>query len=132
MQIEDGRVISNFIVQALKGKDLTIYGKGAQTRSFCYIDDLVKGIFKIMEADYVLPINLGNPKEFKVIDLAKIILKLTGSKAKIKFFPLPEDDPKKRRPDITKAKKILKWQPKISLEGGLKKTIEYFKTKIFS
>ncbi|MCD6228338.1 MAG: SDR family oxidoreductase, partial [Candidatus Omnitrophica bacterium] len=123
---DDGRVVSNFIVQALKGEDLTVYGNGEQTRSFCYIDDLVRGILATMEVDYKWPLNLGNPQEFKIIDLAKLILKLTGSKSKIRFLNLPEDDPKKRRPDISRAKKILGWQPKISLEEGLKKTIEYF------
>lgn len=130
MQIDDGRVVSNFIVQALKGEDLTVYGKGAQSRSFCYIDDLIKGILKIMEIDYKMPLNLGNPKEFKVIDLAHIILKLTKSKSKIKFLPLPEDDPKRRRPDIGKAKKELGWQPEIHLDQGIVKTIEYFKAKL--
>ncbi|MCK9573831.1 MAG: GDP-mannose 4,6-dehydratase, partial [Candidatus Omnitrophica bacterium] len=130
MQVEDGRVVSNFIVQALRGEDLTIYGRGSQTRSFCYVDDLVKGLLKMMEASYNLPINLGNPSEFKVTELAKMVLKLTGSKSKIKFFPLPEDDPKKRKPDITKAKKILNWQPQVKLSEGLKETIEYFKKKL--
>ncbi|MDD4182965.1 MAG: SDR family oxidoreductase [Candidatus Omnitrophica bacterium] len=130
MQIEDGRVVSNFIVQALKGEDLTIYGRGNQTRSFCYISDLVAGLLKIMSIDYKLPLNLGNSCEFTVKELAKSVLKLTKSKSKIKFLPLPEDDPKKRKPDITKAKKMLNWQPKISLEEGLKKTIGYFREKL--
>jgi len=130
MQIEDGRVVSNFIVQALKGEDLTIYGRGDQTRSFCYIDDLVTGLLQMMDVDYKLPLNLGNPSDFTVKELAKLVLKLTQSKSKIKFLALPEDDPKKRKPDITKAKNILKWQPKISLEEGLKKTIEYFRKKL--
>lgn len=126
MQVDDGRVVSNFIVQAIRGKDLEVYGRGRQTRSFCYISDLLSGIIKLMEANYNLPLNIGNPSEFTVKDLAKIVLKLTKSKAKIKFMPLPEDDPKKRKPDITKAKKILKWTPEVRLEEGLKKTIEYF------
>lgn len=130
MQIDDGRVVSNFIVQALRGEDLTIYGNGDQTRSFCYIDDLVKGIISLAEADYKLPLNLGNPCEFKVIDLARIVLKMVGSKSKIKFMPLPEDDPKKRKPDITKAKEILSWQPMISLEEGLNKSVGYFRKKL--
>lgn len=130
MQIDDGRVVSNFIVQALRGEDLTVYGKGNQTRSFCYIDDLVKGIFKMMEVQYQLPVNLGNPSEFKIIDLAKTVLKLTGSQVKINFLPLPEDDPKRRKPDITKARKLFGWQPQAQLEEGLTKTIEYFKSKI--
>jgi len=130
MQIEDGRVVSNFIVQAIKGEDLTIYGRGNQTRSFCYIDDLVAGLLKMMNADYKLPLNLGNSTEFTVRELARLVLKLTKSKSKTKFLALPEDDPKKRKPDITKAKKILKWQPKISLGEGLEKTIEYFRKKL--
>ena len=127
MRIDDGRVISNFIVQALKNKPLTIYGDGSTTRSFCYIDDLIKGLIKLMKINYNLPINLGNPSEKKIIDLAYIILELTKSKSKIKFLPKLEDDPQRRRPDITKAKKLLKWEPKVKLEEGLKKTIEYFK-----
>lgn len=130
MQQDDGRVVSNFIVQALKGEPLTVYGKGKQTRSFCYIDDLIRGILKIMNIDYKMPINLGNPREFTIIELAKSVLKLTGSKSKIEFLPLPEDDPKQRKPDITKAKKMLSWKPEVSLEEGLKKTIEYFKSVI--
>ncbi|MFH1504621.1 MAG: UDP-glucuronic acid decarboxylase family protein [Candidatus Omnitrophota bacterium] len=130
MLADDGRVVSNFIVQALKGEDLTMYGKGEQTRSFCYVDDLVDGILKMMEADYKWPINLGNSCEFKVIDLAKKILKLTGSKSKIKYEPLPEDDPKKRKPNLSKAESVLNWKPKVSLEEGLKRTIEYFRKRI--
>lgn len=130
MRINDGRVVSNFIIQALKEEDLTIYGKGTQTRSFCYVDDLINGIVKMMDIDRKLPLNLGNPCEDKIIDLAEIIIKLTGSKSKIKFCPLPEDDPQRRKPDITKAGKILDWQPQVSLEEGLAKTIEYFKEKL--
>jgi len=130
MAEDDGRVVSNFIVQALKSEDLTVYGNGSQTRSFCYIDDLIKGILRMMEVDYKWPINLGNPAEFKIIELAQLVLKTLGSSSKIKFLPLSEDDPKKRRPDITKAKEILNWQPQVSLEEGLKKTIEYFRKRI--
>jgi nucleoside-diphosphate-sugar epimerase len=130
MQIDDGRVVSNFIVQALKGEDITVYGKGEQSRSFCYIDDLTRGIMKMMDRDYKKPLNVGNPLEFKIIDLAKIILRLTHSKSKIKFFALPQDDPKRRCPDITKAKNILGWQPKVNLEEGLKETIDYFRKKL--
>ncbi|UCC95540.1 MAG: SDR family oxidoreductase [Candidatus Omnitrophota bacterium] len=130
MQADDGRVVSNFIVQALKGHDLTIYGDGEQTRSFCYIDDLTRGILKIIQIDYALPLNLGNPCEFKIIDLAQIILKLTKSKSKLKFLPLPEDDPKKRCPDIGKVKTLLGWQPEVGLEDGLAKTIEYFRARL--
>ena len=130
MRLDDGRAISNFITQALKGEDLTVYGKGEQTRSFCYIDDLIEGILRMMEVDYKMPLNLGNPYEIKIIDLANLVLKLTDSKSKLKFLPLPENDPKRRCPDIKKAKSILNWQPKVSLEEGLRKTIEYFKKRI--
>lgn len=130
MQADDGRVVSNFIVQALKGEDITLYGKGDQTRSFCYVDDLLNGILKVMSKEYNMPINLGNPFEFTILELANLVLKLTNSKSDMKFLPLPEDDPKKRKPDITKAKEILNWQPEISLEEGLKKTITYFKKKL--
>ena len=127
----DGRVISNFIVQALENKPITVYGNGTQTRSFCYIDDLIVGMFKMMEQDkFIGPINIGNPKEYKIIDLAKIIIKLTQSSSKIVFKELPSDDPTQRQPDITLAKKILNWSPKISLEEGLYKTIAYFKEKL--
>ena len=130
MHPDDGRVVSNFIVQALKGENITIYGEGKQSRSFCYVDDLVKGILKMMNIDYELPLNLGNPVEFTVIELANLVLKITNSKSKIEHLPLPEDDPKQRRPDISKVKKMLGWQPSISLEEGLKKTIEYFKDRL--
>ena len=128
MQPDDGRVISNFIVQALKNKDITIYGDGSQTRSFCYVDDLVEGITKMMNSreDFVGPVNLGNPNEFTILELAKKIIKLTNSKSKIIYKPLPEDDPKRRKPNIELAKKELKWEPKIQLKEGLKKTINYF------
>ena len=129
MHPNDGRVISNFIVQALKGRDITVYGDGKQTRSFQYIDDLIDGIIKMMHSrdDFSGPVNLGNPDEFTIIELANKILKLTKSKSKIVFKPLPEDDPLKRKPDITIAKKELSWEPKIKLEDGLIRTIEYFK-----
>jgi len=130
MQVDDGRVVSNFIVQALAGKSLTVYGRGGQTRSFCYIDDLLEGLIKLMQVDYKYPVNLGNPREFTIKKLASLVLKLSGSKSKITYQPLPEDDPKQRRPDITKAKNLLSWQPEISLEEGLKKTIGYFKAKL--
>ena len=130
MHPDDGRVVSNFIVQALKGDDLTVYGEGRQSRSFCYVDDLVSGILKMMSIDYKLPLNLGNPVEFTVSELANLVLKLTNSKSIIKYLPLPEDDPKQRQPDISKVKKMLGWQPLITLEEGLKKTIEYFKKTI--
>jgi len=127
MRIEDGRVVSNFIVQALKGEDLTVYGKGSQTRSFCYVDDLIEGICRYMKVDYPGPLNLGTTFEFTILELAKKVIKLTGTKSKLKFDPLPVDDPKQRRPDNSKAKKLLGWTPKVTLEQGLKKTIPYFR-----
>ena len=126
MSINDGRVVSNFIVQALKGEDLTIYGDGSQTRSFCYVDDLVDGLIKLMSSKETGPINLGNPNEFSVLDLAKNIIQITNSKSNIINKDLPMDDPKLRRPDITLAKNKLNWEPKIELREGLLKTIEYF------
>ncbi len=125
----DGRVVSNFIVQAIKGDDLTIYGDGTQTRSFCYVDDLIESFLLFMHSnkDIIGPINLGNPIEFTILDLAKLVIKLTKSKSKIVFKELPSDDPKQRKPDITKATKLLNWTPKIGLEDGLKHTIKYFK-----
>lgn len=128
LQPDDGRVISNFIVQALKNKDITIYGDGSQTRSFCYVDDLVEGIIKMMNSrdDFVGPVNLGNPTEFTILNLAKKIIKLTDSKSNIIYNSLPEDDPKQRQPNIELAHKELKWEPKIQLDEGLKKTINYF------
>ena len=128
MQPDDGRVISNFIVQALKNKNITIYGDGSQTRSFCYVDDLVEGIIKMMNSreDFVGPVNLGNPNEFTILELAKKIIKLTDSKSKIIYKSLPEDDPKRRQPNIELAQKELKWEPKIQLDEGLKNTIDYF------
>jgi dTDP-glucose 4,6-dehydratase len=130
MRLNDGRVVPNFIYQALKNKPITVYGDGTQTRSFCYISDLVEGIYKLLFKDIPEPVNLGNPQEMRIIDFAYLIKKLTNSKSKIVFKPLPQDDPKQRRPDITKAKKLLNWEPKVSLENGLKLTIEYFKNNI--
>ena len=128
MHPNDGRVVSNFIVQALKNEPITVYGDGTQTRSFCYVDDMVEGIIKMMNSpdDFTGPVNLGNPEEYRIIDLAKKIIDLTGSRSKIVFKPLPQDDPKRRRPDITLAKEKLGWEPKTPLEEGLKKTIAYF------
>lgn len=130
MQKNDGRVVSNFINQALAGEPLTIYGKGEQTRSFCYVSDLIEGIYKAMfEKNTKSEVfNLGNPGEYTVMELANKIIKLTGSKSKIIYKPLPKDDPTRRRPDITKAKEVLDWEPKVKLDEGLKKTIEYYKT----
>src|SRR3990172_1542084 len=127
MRMNDGRVVPNFIRQALCGEDITVYGDGSQTRSFCYASDEVEGIFRLMNSDYVLPVNIGNPEEHTILEFARIILELTGSNSRIIFKDLPVDDPKQRRPDITKAKKILKWEPEVSLEQGLKRTIEYFR-----
>jgi len=131
MHEADGRVVSNFIVQALRGEDLTIYGDGKQTRSFCYVDDLIEGFLRFMaQNETVGPMNLGNPGEFTMLQLAELTLKLVGGKSKIVHKPLPADDPKQRQPDITLARQLLKWEPKVSLEEGLKRTIAYFRTKV--
>ena len=131
MHPNDGRVVSNFIVQALQGQDLTIYGDGTQTRSFCYVDDLIEGFVRFMDQTQIVgPMNLGNPNEFTMLKLAELTLKLIGGKSKIVHKPLPSDDPKQRQPDITVAKAKLGWEPTIKLEEGLKKTIEYFKTDL--
>ena len=131
MHPNDGRVVSNFIVQALKGENLTIYGDGSQTRSFCYVDDLVDGFVRFMnQTTTVGPLNLGNPGEFTMLELAQIILKQVGGSAKITHCPLPADDPKQRRPDITLAKKHLGWEPKVPLEEGIKRTIAYFRKEL--
>ena len=130
MRPKDGRVVPTFIHQALHGEDITVFGDGTQTRSFCYVSDLVAGIVRLTQADYHEPVNLGNPAEMTVLDFAKTILKIIGGKSRIIFKPLPVDDPKVRRPDISLAKRILKWEPKISLEEGLKNTIEYFRNVI--
>ena len=132
MRMDDGRVIPNFAVQSLTGKPITIYGDGTQTRSFCYIDDLVEGIYRAMFSDGTKGeiVNLGNPNEKNMLELAELFKKLTGAKSGIVFKPLPKDDPTRRKPDITKAKKLLGWEPKVSLEDGLRKTLEYFKREI--
>ncbi len=129
MALNDGRVVSNFILQALRGEPITVFGDGSQTRSFCYVDDTVNGLIALMEnADFTGPVNIGNPNyEFTISDLAKLIIKLTGSNSEIIFKPLPEDDPSQRRPNISLAKEKLNWEPKISIEDGIVKTIEYFK-----
>jgi UDP-glucuronate decarboxylase len=134
MHPNDGRVVSNFIVQALKNESITIYGDGSQTRSFCYVDDLIEGMMKLMECDKAItgPINIGNPNEFKMIELAELVLKLTSSQSKLTFKPLPQDDPKQRQPNISLAKAKLDWEPKVKLEDGLKETIEYFKKLLHS
>src|SRR5579884_3167195 len=141
MRANDGRVVSNFIVQALQGKDLTVYGDGSQTRSFCYVSDLIEGLVRLLlmeagtgaagglgeEWGINYPINLGNPREEKIADIARIILKMTGSSSQVRFHPLPADDPKLRCPDISRARRFLGWEPKVSLEEGLARTIEYFR-----
>ena len=128
MATNDGRVVSNFIIQALKNEDITIYGDGSQTRSFQYIDDLIDGLLKMMDSgSFTGPVNLGNPNEFTMLELAQLVIKMTDSKSKIVFYPLPKDDPKQRQPDIGVAKKFLSWQPQVQLENGLEKTIEYFR-----
>jgi UDP-glucuronate decarboxylase len=129
MAVGDGRVVSNFIVQALQGKDITIYGDGTQTRSFCYVDDLVKGIRRVFELPDSLdsPVNLGNPGEFSMIELANKVIAISGSKSKIEFEVLPEDDPKQRKPDIQKAQELLGWQPSVELDKGIEKTTSYFR-----
>jgi UDP-glucuronate decarboxylase len=129
MQWNDGRVVSNHIVQALKGEDITIYGDGKQTRSFCYVDDLINGMLAMMETEsnFLGPVNLGNPTEFTILELAEKVLRLTGSKSKVSFLPFPSDDPKRRRPDISLAESKLGWKPRVSLEEGLKETIAYFR-----
>ncbi|MBM2805170.1 MAG: NAD-dependent epimerase/dehydratase [Deltaproteobacteria bacterium] len=130
MRLRDGRVVPNFIMQALKGEPLTVYGEGQQTRSFQYVDDLVAGLNKLLHADYHLPVNIGNPNEMTVLEFAKKIIEITGSKSTIIYKPLPEDDPQVRQPDISRAKAILDWEPKVNLAVGLKKTIEYFRSKL--
>jgi len=127
MQANDGRVIPNFIMQALSGKPLTIYGKGLQTRSFCYVSDMVEALYRLMHCDYPKPVNLGNPEELKVINLAKLIIELTGSNSALLFADMPEDDPEKRKPDITLAKRLIGWSPKIKLRDGLNETIAWFR-----
>ncbi len=128
MRLNDGRALPAFVGQALRGEDLTVFGDGSQTRSFCYVDDLVEGIYRLLMSDYHLPVNIGNPVEITIKQFAEEIIKLTGTSQKIICKPLPQDDPKQRQPDITRAKKILNWEPKVSREEGLKKTYEYFKS----
>ena len=129
MHPNDGRVVSNFIVQAIKGEDITMFGDGSQTRSFCYVDDLIEVMLRMMDspANFIGPVNIGNPGEFTMLELAEMVLRLTGSRSKISFQPLPSDDPKQRRPDISLAKQALDWEPKVSREEGLVKTIAYFR-----
>src|SRR5215467_10133009 len=126
MQLNDGRVIPNFVKQALRGEDITIYGDGSQTRSFCYVSDEIEGFIRLSRASEHLPVNIGNPVEFTILECAKQVLRVTGSNSKLRYEPLPQDDPKQRRPDISKAKMLLGWEPKITLEQGLRLSLEYF------
>jgi dTDP-glucose 4,6-dehydratase len=127
MQLNDGRVIPNFMKQALRGEDLTVYGDGSQTRSFCYVSDEIEGLLRLAKSFEHLPVNIGNPHEFTIVDCAKLVLTLTGSKSKVRHEPLPQDDPKQRRPDISKAKTLLGWEPKIDLQTGLRMSLDYFR-----
>ena len=130
MRLNDGRVVPAFVSQALKNKPVTVFGQGKHTRSFCYVSDLIEGIYRLMMSDYDLPVNIGNPVEMTMLQFAEEIIRVTGSKSKIIFKPLPQDDPKQRQPDISKAKKILKWEPRVALAEGLVKTIDYFRKKV--
>jgi dTDP-glucose 4,6-dehydratase len=130
MRLEDGRAIPSFICQALRGEDITVFGDGSQTRSFCYISDLVEGIYRVLMSGETRPVNLGNPQELTILELAQEIIRLTGSRSKVIFHPLPQDDPKRRQPDITRAKQLCGWEPKVEFRAGLTATIEYFKAKL--
>jgi dTDP-glucose 4,6-dehydratase len=130
MQIRDGRVVPNFMRQALTGQDLTVYGDGNQTRSFCYVSDEIEGFLRLAKSDEHMPVNIGNPNEFTILECAQVVLKITGSKSRIRHEPLPQDDPRQRRPDITKARKLLGWEPKIDLETGLQLSLDYFKNAV--
>jgi dTDP-glucose 4,6-dehydratase len=130
MRLDDGRALPQFMSQALRGEDITVFGDGSQTRSFCYVDDLVEGIYRLLLSDYHLPVNIGNPQEISLIDFAKEIQALTGTQSKIVFEALPKDDPKQRQPDISKAKELLGWEPKVGRSEGLKITLEYFKKEV--
>jgi dTDP-glucose 4,6-dehydratase len=130
MQLNDGRVIPNFMKQALRGEDLTVYGDGKQTRSFCYVTDEIDGFLRLSKSDEHFPVNIGNPNEFTVLECARRVIAITGSKSKIRHENLPQDDPKQRRPDISKARKLLGWEPKIALDAGLKMSLEYFRDAV--
>ena len=132
MQINDGRVVPNFMKQALRGDDLTIYGDGSQTRSFCFVSDEIEGIVRLAKSDEHDPVNIGNPTEFTILECAQRVLEVTGSKSKLRREPLPVDDPKQRRPDITKAKRLLGWEPKVDLESGLRLSLEYFRGAVLA
>ncbi|MEW6302364.1 MAG: UDP-glucuronic acid decarboxylase family protein [Verrucomicrobiota bacterium] len=130
MRLNDGRVVPAFVSQALKNKPITVFGEGTQTRSFCYCADLIEGIYRLMMSDTVLPVNIGNPREMTMLEFAREIIRMTKSKSRIVFRPLPQDDPKQRQPDITRARNLLKWEPRVQLEEGLKATIEYFRGRV--
>src|SRR3984885_2845971 len=130
MQLNDGRVIPNFMRQALRGEDITVYGDGHQTRSFCYVSDEIDGFIRLSKSDEHLPVNIGNPNEFTILECAQMVLKVTGSKSQIRHEPLPQDDPKQRCPDITKARQLLQWEPKVDLETGLRKSLDYFRKAV--
>ncbi len=130
LQLNDGRVVSNFMKQALRGEPLTVYGDGQQTRSFCYVSDEIDGFLRLSKSDEHLPVNIGNPNEFTILECAQMVLKVTGSRSQIRYEPLPQDDPKQRRPDITKARQLLQWEPKIDLETGLRQSLDYFKKAV--
>jgi dTDP-glucose 4,6-dehydratase len=130
MRLDDGRVLPNFMGQALRGEPLTVYGDGSQTRSFCYVNDLVDGIEKMLGVEFHEPVNLGNPSEVTILEFAHEILKLSGSKSTIEYRPLPQDDPRVRKPDITRARTLLGWEPKVGREEGLRRTLEYFQKKV--
>ncbi len=130
LQLNDGRVVSNFMKQALRGEPLTVYGNGSQTRSFCYVSDEIDGFLRLSKSNEHLPVNIGNPTEFTILECARLVLKVTGSKSKIAYEPLPQDDPKQRCPDITKARTLLGWEPKIQLEEGLRLSLDYFRTAV--
>jgi dTDP-glucose 4,6-dehydratase len=130
MRLHDGRAVPAFMSQALRGEDVTIFGSGQQTRSFCYVSDLVDGVIRLMESDVNEPVNIGNPHEMTIEDIARAIIRLTGSRSKLVYRPLPEDDPKVRQPDITRARTLLNWEPKVGLEEGLTKTLGYFREQV--
>jgi dTDP-glucose 4,6-dehydratase len=130
MQLNDGRVVPNFMKQALRGEPLTVYGDGRQTRSFCYVSDEIDGFMRLSKSDEHLPVNIGNPNEFTILECAQQVLKATGSKSEIRYEPLPPDDPRQRRPDITRARQLLGWEPKIDLAAGLRQSLDYFKKTV--
>ncbi len=130
MRLDDGRVLPNFMGQALRGEPLTVYGDGSQTRSFCYVDDLVEGIVRLLRCDFHEPVNLGNPEEVTILEFAKEVIQLTGNRSSITYKPLPQDDPKVRRPDISRARRLLGWEPRVSRHDGLRRTLEYFQARV--